>query len=151
MKRKTTHGRPPVYCSIGCRRAAEYQERRKTRGFEGLKKGFQELGEAETRRKLADDPEFAVQLIELTETYLKPPDGRTRVEDDWNVIHLFFRDQKQSFQVIGHDNPLPSSADIDEAEVTGNWRPMVEAALAGMAWQLANGFIPDLRGFDGAH
>lgn len=137
-------GRPPLYCSFNCRRLAEYAKRRHTRTFENHKENLLTLGEAEVRRLLAEEPGYADQLAELAGTYLKPPDGRERVQDDREALQLVFR-KPRSYQVIGHDSPLPPSTDIDEAEEAGDWRPMVQAALAGMRWQLAAGFIPDLR------
>lgn len=106
-----------------------------------------ELGEAEVRRLLAEDPGYADSLLDLADTYLPQPDGRERVTDDSEGLALVFR-KPRSYQVIGHDSPLPPSTDIDEAESDGNWWPMVATALAGMAWQLSNGFKPDLSEFD---
>jgi hypothetical protein len=137
-------GRPPLYCSFGCRRQAEYAQRRKLRTFEHYKEGFITLGESAVRGQLATDPDFAVQLIELAETYLNDPDGRERVFEDAEALELVFR-KPRSFGVIGHDSPLPGSADIDYAEETGDWSAMAWTAYRGMTWQLASGFKPDLR------
>jgi hypothetical protein len=142
--RTSTRGRRTLYCSVSCRRAAEYAVRRKTKEFEGIKAKFAAKGEDAVRR-LAEDPECADQLRELAETYLKPPDGRELVSlDDPEVVELLFTPERR-FNVISHDNPLPSSSDIDLAEQTGDWGPMVEAALKSMSWQLANDYKPDLR------
>lgn len=146
VRRKTNVGRPPEYCSTACRRAAEYVARRQSRTFESYKTGFRSMGETEVRQLLADDPGFAEQLLELSETYLPSPDGRERVTDDWEALHLVFR-KPRSFSVIGHDTPLPPTTDIDDAEASGDWWPMVQAALKSMTWQLANGFVPDMTEF----
>lgn len=148
-RRVRTHygGRPMLYCSVDCRRSAEYAERRKTRTFEGLKAEFATVGEDTIRQRIADDPDFAESVIVLVETYLKPPDGRTEVDIDPEALQ-FLLEPERRFSVIGHDNPLPSDADIDQAELTGDWTPMVKEALASMTWQLAKKYKPDLRGFD---
>ena len=141
------HGRRMLYCSVECRRAAEYATRRKTRTFGGIKAGFLAEGEDTIRQRLADDPDFADELRELAESYLKPPDGRAETDIDPEVLELLFT-QDRRFSVIGHDNPLPGSGDIDRAEQSGDWTPMVKDALHSMGWQLVNGFKPDLREFE---
>lgn len=146
VRRKTGPGRRADYCSIACRRAAEYEARRQAARFDGYVEGFKTMGEQEVRDKLANDPEFVVQLTELTETYLDPPDARTRFELDPETLALILAPDS-GFHVYqsGHDTPLPSSHDIDAAAESGDWQPMVKAALDGMAWQFENGYKPDLR------
>lgn len=104
------------------------------------------MGEPAVRAKLAEDPEFTNQLLELADTYLNEPDGRERVTEDTEALTLVFR-KPRSFSVIGHDSPLPSSADIDHGERTGDWSLMAYEALQSMTWQLANGYKPDMREF----
>lgn len=137
-------GRPVRYCSPECRRSAEFARRRDNRQFEAYKRGFRQWGETEVRKQLAEDTDFAEQLLELAEAYLGLPDGRERVTDDSEAIQVVFARQR-SFGIIGHDNPLPNSADIDEAERTGDWAPMAWETYKSMTWQLANGFRPDMR------
>lgn len=138
-------GQPPKYCSMSCRRAAEYLARRKTVSFNNHAEGFRVLGEAEVRRRLDDDPDFAVQLIELTETYLGEADGRADVPVAPEVWELFTGTGRRFSVATGHDTPLPPDHDVDYAEQTGDWYPMVEAALHAMSWQIEQGFKPDLR------
>jgi len=143
----TTRGRRMLYCSVGCRRSVEHAVRRSTRAFERIKADFSAEGEQSVRERLADNPDFREAFLVLSETYLKAPDGRTAVYLDPEVLDLLFT-QDRRFNVIGHDNPLPSSADIDYAEQSGDWSAMVNDALHSMTWQLANGYKPDLRGFE---
>lgn len=138
-------GQPPKYCSFACRRSAEYQARRKLVTFGNYLDGFRAMGEAEVKRRLTDDPEFAVQLIELTETYLGEADGRAEVPLNPEAVELVLGAARRFHVATGHDTPLPPNHDIDYAEQTGDWYPMVEAALDGMAWQIEQGFKPDLR------
>lgn len=140
-------GQPPKYCSFACRRAAEYRTRRKQVTFNNHLEGFRAMGEAEVRQRLADDPEFAVQLIELTETYLGDPDGRVEVPLDVEAAALVLAEDRSYHVAVGHDTPLPPNHDIDYAEQTRDWYPMVEAALDSMGWQIEQGFKPDLRGW----
>lgn len=137
-------GRTPLYCSLACRREAEYAERRKTRSFDAIRQQLLAEGEGAVRSRLANDPDFADSIIDIVETHLKPPDGRVEVDIDPEVLDLLFS-RPRRFSVIGHDNPLPGSADIDLAEQTGDWRPMIRTALRDMTWQLASGYKPDLR------
>jgi hypothetical protein len=136
-------GRLPKYCSVPCRRQAEYAERHKKRSFTGLQFTFMQEGESAVRQRLADDPDFAEQLIVLAETWLADPDGRERAELDAETLALLLGG---GFHVYsqGHDTPLPSDADIDYAAETGDWSRMIRAAYESMTWQLANGYIPDL-------
>lgn len=142
-------GRPMLYCSAECRRSAEYAVRRNARTFNEVRREFLTEGEDAVRARAADDPAFAEQLRLLAETFLKPPDGRGEVDIDPEVLDLLLVPaQTRRFSVIGHDNPLPSSALIDEAEQTGDWTRLLKESLKDMSWQLAKGFKPDLRGFD---
>lgn len=139
-------GQPPKYCSMSCRRAAEYVARRKAVTYTNHVEEFRTMGEAAMRQQLADNPDFAEQVITLTETYLGQPDGRQAAAVDADVFELVTA-QRSGFHVYaaGHDTPLPPSHDIDYADQTGDWYPMVEAVLDGMGWQLEQGFKPDLR------
>lgn len=144
IRRAPGQDRPPLYCSFACRRSAEYTRRREAARFVGFKAGFTAMGEAEVRRQLADDADFRGQLIELTEIYLTPPDGRAAVDLDPEALALLTAPQRR-FSVTSHDTPLPSDDDIDQAEASGDWAPMAWTAYKSMTWQLANGYQPDLR------
>jgi hypothetical protein len=105
------------------------------------------MGEDAVLYQLLTDQDFADEVISLVESYLPPPEGRTAALDDPGVIELLTGPER-SFQVVSHDTPLPSSADIDFAEANNDWSLMVDDALAGMAWQFDHGYKPDLREFN---
>jgi hypothetical protein len=69
-------GRPPSYCSTGCRRAAEYELRRIQRHLERL--------EAQREsRFFAKDTERAIAALEVRlRTLLEDADGDIRAADD---------------------------------------------------------------------
>lgn len=138
-------GRPPRYCTVLCKRAGRNARERNGRHFGYIKRHWLDQGEDTVRVRLAGDPVFAEQAIDTVEHYLREPVGRPQVHPEAEVIDLL-RGSERRFSVISHDTPLPSSADIDAAEASGDWSAMARAALNDMAWQRANGFEPDLRG-----
>lgn len=145
-RKRKTRGRNALYCTIACRRKAEYGERRKTRQFESVRTELAEAGEQLIRWQLANNPDYTDELIDLAEYYLPPPENRTRFPAEPEVIDLLISPSR-SFQVVSHDTPLPSSADIDAAEITGDWSVMLGDTLTSMCWQFEHGFKPDLREF----
>lgn len=148
LNRRPGRGRAPRYCTVNCRQDARNTVKREGRMFEYIKRHYHDMGEAEMRRKLAADLDFADDVLSIAETYLPEPDGPEAVDEiEPELVRLLSRSDR-GFKVMSHDTPLPSSADIDAAETSGDWSMMVENALKSMAWQLANGFKPDLREFD---
>lgn len=150
VNRPAVRGRRPRYCSVRCRTDAATDVRRETRRFEAIKGEFASMGETEVRDRMASDPDFAEVLVELVERYMGDADGRERREvapEVWSLL------AHGGYEVTaeGHDTPLPSNSDIDYAELTGDWTPMVIDALTsdGMNWARANGFVPDLSEFGG--
>lgn len=138
------------YCSVTCRRDAEFHKRRTGTVFDSIKRHYADLGEVAIRRKLDSDVTFTDETIDIAERYLPEPVGLNLVDDLIGSEQLDMLRQgaaRAGFQIISHDSPLPSSADIDAAEATGDWSRMLDDALRGMTWQFAHGFKPDLREF----
>lgn len=139
-----TKGRNPVYCSAGCRKNAELDKRKLKRGFQGIASTLRAMGEDAAASHMASNPDWTLSLVE---TYLPEPEGRTELDLFDQLLELLHRGM--GFQLTrSQDTPLASNRDIDYAEVTGDWSPMLADTLESMTWQRAKKFKPDLREFN---
>lgn len=131
------------YCTVGCKRQARNERNANKREFDTQAAYIRQVADnlsatGQTGRTAAE------WMIELAD-YLPEPDGRTRpdfVSEVWEELQKADDDRRMHITV--RDCPLPSDRDIDEAELTGDWAPMVRAAVASMGWQLSHGYQPDL-------
>lgn len=157
VRRKT--GRPPKRCtSPACARKVDTAKHYRARTFEDIKRAYLAMGRESAKETMANSGNMLNGLLNIVETYLPAAIGQERVGADieWQRIVELFPYQTDDggqrsghnangFQVTSHDTPLPSSADIDAAEATGDWSAMTEAALKSMSWQFEHGYVPDLR------
>lgn len=146
LVRRPGRGRRPRFCSDQCRDDARNEGKRERRMFSYIQRHYSELGEEAVRARLDADADFREQAITTVEHYMAEPIGQGVTSNAADVVSLLYGNERR-FSVISHDTPLPSNADIDAAEASGDWSAMAKQALRDMAWPLANGFKPDLTEF----
>lgn len=146
LERRPGRGRPARWCSATCRRTANTARMQKGSDFGRVRISLQDIGEDKIRERMVANPDFAEQVLDIVDRFLPMPEGRERVSVSPEVADLVFESyDERRFTITGRDTPLTSSADIDEAEATGDWSKMTTAALKSMTWQFEHGYRPDLR------
>lgn len=148
------------YCDAGCKRQARNQRNARKREFDEQAAYVRELGEDLAKRSF--DGGTPEEWIENLADYLPEPDGRTALAESGRPSGSEISTLRDMAEAFGYDEDvrtwhvtdmyslgLMSQYDIDQAYLTGDWTPMVRKALQDMKWQLANGYEPDLREFEG--